>query len=386
MKTSLTLYDHSLSLYQYPKAQQHKSWQAWDSADEYLIQYVNDNDLITANTSLAIFNDDFGCLGCWFNPNDMHSRAKEVLWFSDSYISLKSLEQNLDDNMLARQNIQCMRSIDKPEKELDLVLIKIPKTNALLEQQLIDLQSSVTERTIIVAAGKVQSVHKSTIALFEKYLGPTTTSLAKKKSRLIFCQPEGNRAHQSPYPTTWQQESSPFTIHNLANVFSRQQLDIGARFFLQHLPSCDNLDVIDLGCGNGVIGLNLLSKNQPQSVSFVDESTMAIESAKLNLEFNVPESIKLASFTTSNCLSHIKQPCADLVLCNPPFHQQNTITEHIAKQMFVDAKRSLRTRGELRIVCNRHLGYFNFIKKQFGNCRIIASNKKFSILSAIKKG
>lgn len=378
MNISLTLYDRSLILYQYPKAQQHKSWQAWDSADEYLIQYVHDNGLLATDTELAIFNDDFGALGCWFSAN-------KTQWFSDSHVALKALEQNLNENAIEPHNIETKRSIDKPLEDIGLVMIKIPKANALLEQQLIDLQAAVTNQTVIIAAGKAQSIHKSTIALFEKYLGPTTTSLAKKKSRLIFCHPSGDARNKSPYPTIWRQENSTFTIHNLANVFSRQQLDIGARFFLQYLPSCDNLNVVDLGCGNGVIGLNILSKSHPKSLAFVDESTMAIESAKINVEFNIPDKYGLTSYTTSNCLAHIEQPCADLVLCNPPFHQQNTITEHIAKQMFVDAKRALHVRGELRIVCNRHLGYFNFIKKQFGNCRIIASNKKFSILSAIKK-
>ena len=378
MKTSLTLFDRTLELYQYPKEQQHKSWQAWDSADEFLIQHVNDNTLLSENSTLAIFNDDFGALGCWYHIHKLH-------WFSDSYISLKALEQNVAQNGLTFDNIQSKQSVEKTDCNFDLVLIKIPKTNALLEQQLIDLQAVVTSETTIIAAGKAQSIHKSTIALFEKYLGPTTTSLAKKKSRLLFCQPDGSRKHQSPYPTIWQQDNSPFAIYNLANVFSRHQLDIGARFFLQHLPSCDNLDIIDLGCGNGVIGLNLLSKNHPNSLAFVDESFMAIESAKLNITSNVPERQALTRYTTSNCLAHIKHACADLIVCNPPFHQQNTITEHIAKQMFIDAKRALRTRGELRIVCNRHLGYYNFIKKHFGNCRMVASNKKFSILSAIKK-
>jgi 16S rRNA (guanine1207-N2)-methyltransferase/23S rRNA (guanine1835-N2)-methyltransferase len=379
MKTSLTLNDRSIELYQYPKEQQHNSWQAWDSADEYLIQHIDENGLLSAEKKIAIYNDDFGCLGCWYSSQD-------IQWFSDSYISLQAFEQNLRENALTAQTIRCVRSVDKPDKPLDLILIKIPKANALLEQQLIDLQSIVNNETIIIAAGKAQSIHKSTITLFERYLGPTTTSLAKKKSRLIFCQPVGDKKDDSPYPTVWQQESSSFKIHNLANVFSRQQLDIGARFFLQHLPSCDNLDVIDLGCGNGIIGLNILYKNHPKSLAFVDESIMAIESARLNIEVNLPEKANLASYTTSNCLSHITTHCGDLILCNPPFHQQNTITEHIAKQMFVDAKRALRARGELRVVCNRHLGYFNFIKKQFGNCRIIASNKKFNILSAIKKG
>ncbi len=379
MNTSLSLFDKTLTLYQYPKERQHKSWQAWDSADEYIIQHITDNYVLTPNTRLAIFNDEFGALGCWF-------KDQSIQWVSDSFIAQKAFEQNLALNGFSPQSINYIRSIETLTAPVDFVLLKVPKANALLEQQLIDLQKIVTNNTIVLAAGKAQAIHKSTLALFEKYLGPTTTSLAKKKSRLIFCTPTGDRDHPSPYPTVWKQEQTNYTIHNLANVFSRQQLDIGARFFLQHIPSCHNLDVIDLGCGNGVIGLNVLAQGDINSLEFVDESTMAIESARLNVQRNMPEQEQLCTFTAGNCLAHIKQAKAGLVLCNPPFHQQNTITEHIAKQMFSDAKRALRPRGELRIVCNRHLGYFNVLKKHFGNCRVVASNKKFSILSAIKKG
>ena len=40
MNTSLTLLDKNLQLVRYPQNLQHPSWQAWDSADEYLIEYV----------------------------------------------------------------------------------------------------------------------------------------------------------------------------------------------------------------------------------------------------------------------------------------------------------------------------------------------------------
>ena len=52
--------------------------------------------------------------------------------------------------------------------------------------------------------------------------------------------------------------------------------------------------------------------------------------------------------------------------------------------MFNDAKRVLKKGGELRIVGNRQLGYHVKLKRVFGNCKIIANNKKFVVLSSIK--
>jgi 16S rRNA G1207 methylase RsmC len=75
---------------------------------------------------------------------------------------------------------------------------------------------------------------------------------------------------------------------------------------------------------------------------------------------------------------------AQVILCNPPFHQQQILSDHIAWQMFTDAFKALHTYGELRVVANRHLGYHEKLKRLFGGAKVIASNAKFVILSAIK--
>ncbi|MGI9275258.1 MAG: methyltransferase [Endozoicomonas sp.] len=37
-------------------------------------------------------------------------------------------------------------------------------------------------------------------------------------------------------------------------------------------------------------------------------------------------------------------------MCNPPFHQQNTVGDQIAQRMFSDAHKVLKSGGEMRIV------------------------------------
>jgi 16S rRNA (guanine1207-N2)-methyltransferase/23S rRNA (guanine1835-N2)-methyltransferase len=381
MKDCLTLIDKSLKLLRYPPQLQHPSWQAWDAADEYIIEHVQSLPNLSASTHLRIYNDDFGALACWFVDY-------QTTWISDSFVAHQSCLMNLSSNNLTANNIRFVDSLDRIDIPCDLVLIKIPKTTALLEQQLIDLQAVVTPNTQIIAAGKMLAIQKSTLALFEKYLGPTTTSLAKKKARLIFCQPTGQLSHTSPYPTRWLTEDPQFELSNHANVFSRQQLDIGARFMLQHLPKVGNQRLVDLGCGNGVLGLHILHKNPEAHVIFVDESYMAVASAKENIKNNLPEALERSDFIVSNCLEEFikdsQQSSVDFVLCNPPFHQQNTITDHIAMQMFSDAKKALRNGGELIIVGNRHLDYPNKLKRMFKSVNHTANNQKFSIFIAKK--
>ncbi|WP_244081293.1 methyltransferase, partial [Aeromonas caviae] len=267
-----------------------------------------------------------------------------------------------------------------------LVVIKVSKYQALLEQQLLALRGVVTPATRIIAAGKAKDIHTSTLKLFEKYLGETRTSLAWKKARLIHCTPAAERPSlTSPFPTVWPLEGTDMLIHNHANVFSRTSLDIGARFMLDNLPIHSARRVIDLGCGNGVLGLSLLARDSEVEVTFIDESRMAVASARLNVEHNLPDALPRAHFMVNNCLDDVPVGAADRILCNPPFHQLQAITDHIAWQMFSDAHRVLPQGGELWIVGNRHLDYHNKLKRLFGNAQVVASNSKFVILKAIKR-
>jgi 16S rRNA (guanine1207-N2)-methyltransferase/23S rRNA (guanine1835-N2)-methyltransferase len=380
MNTCFTLLGNSLELQRYPVDLQHQSWQAWDSADEYLIEHLDTLGIEHLDKSILILNDDFGALACWFN-------GATIQWSNDSFVARQSCIQNLKLNHLNVQKIIFSHPLEPLTKPVDIVLIKIPKTTALLEHQLCQLQYLVDKQTQIVAAGKAKSIQKSTLGLFEKYIGPTRTSLAKKKSRLIFSEVNPCQNHPNPYPTIWSTESPAMRISNHANVFARQQLDIGGRFLIENLPSCDNKTVVDLGCGNGVVGLHVLYNSTSSKVVFVDESYMAVESAKQNVQSNMPDKMHRCEFLVSNCLeqyAEAEQPKADLVLCNPPFHQQNVITDHIALQMFKDAKQHLKSGGELHIVGNRHLDYPQKIKRLFGGYSLIASNNKFSIISASK--
>lgn len=367
-----------ISLERFPKAQVNRSLQAWDAADEYLIHHLSEHMPLTSTDKVWLFNDSFGALALACQPAQVWS-------VSDSYIAHQGLAANIKANNFDAITITTLTSLDNLPETADVVLYKIPKSKALLIEQLITIRQHISDQTVFIAACRAKDLHSSTLKLFETYLGPTTTSLAVKKARLVFCQPNLAKTSTVPDAKTWPLEQSQFTVTNLANVFSREQLDIGARYFLQYLPKIKpQAKVIDLGCGNGVIGLSVLA-NQPNcQLTFVDESYMAIASAKANISNNLPDQLEQCVFTVNDCLSGFEEHSADLILCNPPFHQQHAVTDHIAWQMFKQSHRVLKKGGELRIIGNRQLGYHIKLKRLFSRCQLIDSNKKFVIISAIK--
>ena len=74
----------------------------------------------------------------------------------------------------------------------------------------------------------------------------------------------------------------------------------------------------------------------------------------------------------------------DLVLCNPPFHQQQVVGDFLAWRMFQQARAALMTGGELWIVGNRHLGYHAKLKRLFRGVEQVAATPKFVVLRATK--
>ncbi|EBC7954385.1 23S rRNA (guanine(1835)-N(2))-methyltransferase RlmG [Salmonella enterica] len=366
----------SLTLKRFPQTDDVNPLLAWEAADEYLLQQLDETEI---RGPVLILNDTFGALSCALAEHSPYS-------IGDSYLSELGTRENLRHNGIAESSVTFLDSTADYPQAPGVVLIKVPKTLALLEQQLRALRKVVTAQTRIIAGAKARDIHTSTLELFEKVLGPTTTTLAWKKARLINCTFSHPQLADAPQTLSWKLEDTGWTIHNHANVFSRTGLDIGARFFMQHLP--ENLDgeIVDLGCGNGVIGLSLLAKNPQANVVFVDESPMAVDSSRLNVETNLPEAFERCEFMINNALSGVESFRFNAVFCNPPFHQKHALTDNIAWEMFHHARRCLKINGELYIVANRHLDYFHKLKKIFGNCATIATNNKFVILKAVKQG
>lgn len=217
---------------------------AWDAADEYLLHYLADEQLLVDGVRIVILNDSFGALA-------VALQQYRPVAISDSYLSQQMTRTNLIANKLPAENVELLSIMEFSKETFDLVLIKVPKTLALLEYELIMLRDNINSSSRVILAGMLKVLPRSVWQLCERILGPATTSLAKKKSRLIFITPDTERAVPSnPYPVCYQLENTDYTICNHANVFSRDSLDIGTRFFLQHLPAHSSAQrIIDLGCG-----------------------------------------------------------------------------------------------------------------------------------------
>ncbi|MCX4680887.1 methyltransferase [Streptomyces sp. NBC_01433] len=362
-------------------------FRAWDAADEYLLRQLEDPDAaapVDLSGTVVVVGDRWGALTTVLADH----RPVQI---TDSYLAQRATLANLARNGDDADRVRLLSARDTPPDRIDVLLVRVPKSLALLEDQLHRLAPSVHAGTVVIGTGMVKEIHTSTLKLFERILGPTRTSLAVKKARLIFCTPDPDRTSApSPWPYRYELPGdvgavSGRTVTNHAGIFCAERLDIGTRFFLNHLPARTGPDhVVDLGCGNGVLGLSAALANPDATLTFTDESYQAVASAEATFRDNMPADAK-ADFVVGDGLADLAPGSVDLVLNNPPFHSHLATTDATARNMFHAARTALRQGGELWVVGNRHLGYHTQLRRTFGNCVIVAGDPKFVVLRAVKR-
>lgn len=355
---------------------------AWDAADAYLLTHLHEQAVPLTGT-VVVFGDRWGAL--------VTALAQAgPTQITDSWLGQEATRANLARAGVATGAVRLLTSQDPPPARIDVLLVRVPKSLALLEDQLLRLAPSLHAGTVVVGTGMVKEIHTSTLRLFERILGPTRTSLAHQKARLIFATPDPaleRPANPWPYGYTLPDDVGALSGHPVvghAGVFCADRLDIGTRFFLTHLPGTTGVRrVVDLGCGNGVVGTAVALANPEAEVLFTDESFQAVASAEATYKANgVPGH---AEFRVGDGLTGVPDASVDVVLNNPPFHSHQATTDATSWRMFTGARRVLRPGGELWVVGNRHLGYHVKLRKLFGNSEVVAGNPKFVVLKAVKQ-
>ncbi|NVK39071.1 MAG: class I SAM-dependent methyltransferase [Gammaproteobacteria bacterium] len=345
-----------------PGASPKQALRAWDAADEYLIKLIEE---LTHQPELLIINDQFGALGCACNKA-LH------IWQSDSFCAKEAFELNRKINEIEGEIpfLESTRAINADNK---LALIKLPRNTSLLEYQLNRCHEMGIKEVWL--AGMMKHLPKTILEQLQRF--GTVERLPFIKKATVF-KLQLTQAIPDSYPK--QNTFSGVKLSSHANVFGRDKLDPGAQFFIDNmsaLPKAQN--VADLCCGSGILGIKYASNSPESNLHFFDESYMAIESTQASWKLNQLSNQKHFHWADGLPDSGTK---FDLILCNPPFHESNTVGDHIAKRLFKQSRKALSANGQLIVVGNRHLKYHITLKTYFKNVKQIAANPKFVLLSA----
>lgn len=381
MSSSLTPADWHLA--RHPPTRD-RSLRAFDAADVLALGELDPTDL---PDHVLVVNDGFGALTVPL----VGAGAAVTVW-TDSVLAETAIRANLSAAGLSRDGVRfgAPRSASElvrpgPNGSTDpyrAVIVKIPKTLALLRHQLVLVRNVISPDTRLVGAGMTRHIHTSTVDAFETIVGPTVTSRATRKARLVHPTLDPDRQPVLPATVRFRTPAG-IEVISRANVFSQNKLDIGTRLLLDHLPDVDDgAVVLDLGCGNGVVGATLASEFRGGTVVFTDISHAAVASARDTWVANHDD--RRARFLAVDLAGGVTNGSVDVVVINPPFHDQHVVGDETARRMFAEADRVLRPGGRITVVGNRHLGYHRPLRRRFSDVAVVASNPKFVVLSGRK--
>jgi 16S rRNA (guanine1207-N2)-methyltransferase len=346
---------------------------AWDAADEYLLDYCA-AELELPGKSVLIADDTFGALG-----SALSAQSVEAIHYSANAVA--SLTGNLGRNGLPE--VEPLDWMHIPlERRYDLVLMRIPKSIDLLRDHCQRLRPHMNPGAVLVGGAMEKYLSKGMLEALTASFGPTHTTLGRRKARLTVSRFDPSISAQPVPVTRYRAEPFDISVCSYAGVFSASQLDIGTRFFLQQfdaIPLASSRHIADLACGTGVLGIAAAKVNPRATVSFYDDSSVAIQSARESVEENFSKRERFR-FHHQDGLMGCPPHTLDLVLCNPPFHAGQQQDTGIAERLFGQAREGLKPGGELWVVGNRHLGYHVKLKKTFSSVEVIGANPKFVVL------
>ena len=364
-----------LQLERYPLTN-NPTLQPWDAADSYLLQSLAEA-APDPQTPVLVINDNFGTLAC-----ALALGGYQVTSWGDSWLAARALQLNMQHNGLAPEQVTFVDSQQLPSGPVGRVLLRVPKSLALLEDQLSRLRPLLSVDALVVAGAMLKHLPHSAGDLLAKYVGDYQASLAWKKARLLTASMDGALAPgQRPLGSRYALGESRVELLNLPGVFSRERLDIGTRVMLPCIPQQQGAArIVDLGCGNGALGIQAALLNPEAQLTFIDESYAAVASARANFASACPG--READFVVGDGLLGAEAGSADLVLCNPPFHQQQVIGDEIAMRLFQQSREALVKGGQLWVVGNRHLGYHVKLRRFFFQVEQVGGDSKFVVLRA----
>lgn len=438
-----------LERFPYPGSREHRAWDAADEiffdTPSFLHWSTQEapNGTHLSGRNILMFDDDHGSLALILAGYLPSCRIDLV---SDSLLTHRALEHNAPGDgrieritpMPLREAIKLGKTLSEPSKAhphppgYEGVVMKLPKS-ALMFENYCRIILRLAPRADIWIGGMSKRWSPALRRMEEIYFGTGNAGKFRRRGRWVYHPPaaphsgaasrstsipssradsiaaSGTAPHSgasissnenSPQPeSSWTREYmfNSRRYVQTAGIYSSGSADTGTMVLLSQLLSgggyrdragrslAEQPRAADLGCGNGILGIEFQLTNPRWNMIFCDESYCAVESARQNWDrLSAPSGASAAQFHCMPALEQIAAESLDLVLCNPPFHYKSIQTQEVARHMFQDARRALRPGAELWVVANSHLGYGRFLRSLFDRVVVEQVTEGFKIFRCVK--
>jgi len=270
----------------------------------------------------------------------------------------------------------------------DLVVLRLPKTLAALADIADTVVQVAAPSVQLLGGGRTKHLSRGMNDVLLGRFDNVRASLGQQNSRVLIA------SRPTPAPRTaprriQRHADLGVTLCASGGVFAGTSVDRGTRFLLGFADQFTSAgDVLDLGCGNGVLGVLAALRSPQAQVTAVDDSRDAIFSTLATAAANgVGERLHVwHTDRIGGAGSCVGPASVDLVLCNPPFHRGTTRDSKAAYTMFSDAAQVLRPGGELWVVFNSHLPYLQTLRRLVGRTIVVGQNPWFTVTCSTRPG
>ena len=169
-----------------------------------------------------------------------------------------------------------------------------------------------------------------------------------------------------------------FEFCTSSGIFSKDKIDKGTLVLAENMLVDKNSDVLDIGCGIGVLGI-AAARMFNANIFMSDINKRAVMLAGKNAELN---NVK-AEIYQANLYDKIKKTDFDVILSNPP----QTAGKEICFQLIGQSKNHLKINGSLQLVARHNKGGKTLSRKMsevFGNVKVIAKKSGYWIYMSVK--
>ncbi|MBW4933660.1 class I SAM-dependent methyltransferase [Marinobacter sp. F4206] len=354
------------------------SLRAWDAADELLLQEVFGRVDADKAPKVLVIDDQFGALALGLQ------RYQPDL-VADSATLSDALAHNAGMNPGVITPDVVHSWLKPPVGAYDAVVLRIPRHADYLAWLLRWVNGVLKDNGLLLAGGMIKHLPDRGVEVFAQAVQTEMVCPARKKARVVVCR--RGQAELEEWSGTWKGYGPGevrFRVDALPAVFAREKLDIGTRLLLPRVKAsvsglASGARVLDLACGNGVVGVSALAERPDLTLTFTDVSSQAVASARLNVSRAFPGTP--VSFEHADGIPD-SAGLFDLILLNPPFHEGGVVGDHVALRLFEQAAKHLSSGGRLLMVGNRHLGYHRSLRRFFPQVHQLDASPKFVVLEA----
>ena len=176
------------------------------------------------------------------------------------------------------------------------------------------------------------------------------------------------RSESRPVSCGWVFRGHGMTFETDAGVFSRGEVDRGTRLLLEALPETLGGEILDLGCGWGIIGISVKKAWPETTVTLGDVNRRALELSRQNAKANGVT----VQCVESDGMTAFLDRRFDAVITNPPIRAG----KQVIYRMFSDAAGCLRPGGALYLVIRKQQGAESCLRYLSGQRQGDSSDKR----------